>query len=575
MKRLLALLLLLSLPVHAEIVSNGASGGGGGGSGTVTSFSCVTANGVSCTVATPTTTPAATFMLGAITPSSVNGITFSNSNTPVWTVGSSSGVPVVTASSPLVITSATGNITCPTCNTSSSNVNSITGDGALINNSASTGAVTLTLTNATAKSLWGNASSSSGSPSYQTSPVVSGSMTANTLVSTVSTGTAPLTVSSTTNVANLNASSLTGDVVGTSGGTIPLLNAANTWSGVQTFTNSDIALLGSSTGATTITSDNAGGSNFTMHVPAANDTLVDLAGSQTLSSKTLSSPTLSGTVAGSNTIPLSILAQGAANTVVSNWAGSTANFVANSYPSCSDTGGNHLNYVSGTGITCGTSSGSSATILHADVKTSGTSFTSDTTTLSPLYKITLIGGGGGGGGTAAVSGIGTLNGGGGGGGGTCIVYSTLTSNTAYTYAIGAGGAGGSAGTNNGSVGGDTTITIGATTYGTSDGGAGGTGQAAASGAAPGGAGGLSSNCTANIQGGRGFFGQSATINTVTLCGAGGGSSTLGGNSREQCNGAGFAGSVYGGGGGGGADESGTNRVGGAGAQGLIIIERVD
>jgi hypothetical protein len=38
------------------------------GSGTVLSFSCVTANGVSCSVANPTTTPAATFTLGAITP---------------------------------------------------------------------------------------------------------------------------------------------------------------------------------------------------------------------------------------------------------------------------------------------------------------------------------------------------------------------------------------------------------------------------------------------------------------------------------------------------------------------------
>lgn len=46
-------------------------GGVGVGSGTVTSASVVTANGVSATVATPTTTPAFTFTLGAITPSSV------------------------------------------------------------------------------------------------------------------------------------------------------------------------------------------------------------------------------------------------------------------------------------------------------------------------------------------------------------------------------------------------------------------------------------------------------------------------------------------------------------------------
>lgn len=46
-----------------------------GGSGTVTSVSVVTANGVSGSVATATTTPAITLTLGAITPTSVNGLT--------------------------------------------------------------------------------------------------------------------------------------------------------------------------------------------------------------------------------------------------------------------------------------------------------------------------------------------------------------------------------------------------------------------------------------------------------------------------------------------------------------------
>jgi len=48
-----------------------AAGGGGGGTGTVTSVAVSTANGVSATVANPTTTPTLTFSLGAITPSSV------------------------------------------------------------------------------------------------------------------------------------------------------------------------------------------------------------------------------------------------------------------------------------------------------------------------------------------------------------------------------------------------------------------------------------------------------------------------------------------------------------------------
>ena len=64
----------------------------GSGSGTVTSTSVTTANGVSGTVATPTTTPAITITLGAITPSSVaatgtvTGSNLSGTNTGTQTI---------------------------------------------------------------------------------------------------------------------------------------------------------------------------------------------------------------------------------------------------------------------------------------------------------------------------------------------------------------------------------------------------------------------------------------------------------------------------------------------------------
>lgn len=114
------------------------------GIGSVTNVTCATANGVSCTVANQGTTPILTFTLGAITPSSVNGITISNSNTPTWTIGSSNGTPVVTASSPLVITTATGNITCPTCAVTGSSVSSFSaGTTGLTPNTPTTGAIVL------------------------------------------------------------------------------------------------------------------------------------------------------------------------------------------------------------------------------------------------------------------------------------------------------------------------------------------------------------------------------------------------------------------------------------------------
>lgn len=57
--------------------------GGGGGSGTVTSVSVTTANGVSGTVATATTTPAITVTLGAITPSSIAATGIVDGRAPV------------------------------------------------------------------------------------------------------------------------------------------------------------------------------------------------------------------------------------------------------------------------------------------------------------------------------------------------------------------------------------------------------------------------------------------------------------------------------------------------------------
>jgi hypothetical protein len=56
-------------------VSWDVPGGGAGGTGSVTTVSVVTANGVSASVNNPTTTPALTFTLGVITPVTVNGLT--------------------------------------------------------------------------------------------------------------------------------------------------------------------------------------------------------------------------------------------------------------------------------------------------------------------------------------------------------------------------------------------------------------------------------------------------------------------------------------------------------------------
>jgi len=70
--------------------------------------------------------------------------------------------------------------------------------------------------------------------------------------------------------------------IGSTGGSGVSASSPNSWTAAQTFTNSDIKLLGASTGATTLTSANSGASNFTLTLPAVTDTVVTLGASQTL-----------------------------------------------------------------------------------------------------------------------------------------------------------------------------------------------------------------------------------------------------------------------------------------------------
>lgn len=130
------------------------------------------------------------------------------------------------------------------------------------------------------------------------------------------------TITTTGSCNPLAAAGTSGDIVTASGSgqigdstvalsSLATLGSAQTFTAAKTFTNSDLKLLGSSTGATTFASANSGASNFTLTVPAATDTLADLAGAQTLTNKTiafasntltgvapLASPTFTGTVTG-------------------------------------------------------------------------------------------------------------------------------------------------------------------------------------------------------------------------------------------------------------------------------------
>lgn len=72
---------------------------------------------------------------------------------------------------------------------------------------------------------------------------------------------------------------------GVTGATLPLLNGANTWSGVQTFGNGDLVLSGAISGSTMVKAPASGGGTLTL--PSGTDGLAGLAATQTLTNKTI------------------------------------------------------------------------------------------------------------------------------------------------------------------------------------------------------------------------------------------------------------------------------------------------
>jgi len=174
------------------------------------------------------------------------------------------------------------------------------------------------------------------------------------------------------------------------------------------------------------------------------------------------------------------------------------------------------------------------------------------------------GGGGGAGVSADAADRGSSGGGGGGYAESFIDASSLGSSVTIT--VGAGGAGGAAGANDGAQG-------GSSSFGTLVAASGGVGgQREQSGNVSGGRGGVGTAGDLTLRGGGG--GPNTPFGRA---GAAGGSSHLGGGAPgvtrygATLGAPGLAGEVYGGGGGGAATIS-TAQAGGAGAQGIVIVE---
>jgi hypothetical protein len=205
--------------------------------------------------------------------------------------------------------------------------------------------------------------------------------------------------------------------------------------------------------------------------------------------------------------------------------------------------------------------------------TSGTAATYTTPKGARALRVICQGGGGGGGG-ADGQGAGTRAHGAAGGGGGRVEKFISSPATSYTYTVGAGGAGGTAGDNDGSSGGDTTFTDGASLTLSAGGGGGGAGMTGTSGSTVSG-----TAASSAVSGGDvnvlGEVPSPATVasSTVVAFPSGGGSLYGAGGTGFVFQSDGSDGSGYGAGGG-GANSSieATNRAGGDGSGGLIVIQ---
>ena len=174
-------------------------------------------------------------------------------------------------------------------------------------------------------------------------------------------------------------------------------------------------------------------------------------------------------------------------------------------------------------------------------------------------KVTVVGGGGGGAGTNSGYGAGYNGGGNGGAGGAAIGVFSVTPGPAYTVTVGAGGAAGTgaAPPTNGGAG-------GTSSFGSLASATGGVEGSNTNGGNAGGTGGSGLGGTLNVSGGDGGDGQGDGIVFASV----GGASLLGGGGRAA-NGVGYSGTVPGSGGGG---AYGAANNGGAGANGIVIVE---
>jgi hypothetical protein len=412
-------------------------------------------------------------------------------------------------------------------------VTSFTGDGTLINNVASTGAVTASLASAPAYTSLSNSTGSSAAPTYNFGTI-----------GFQVTGTSLTLTSSSPSYISFSAVA-----------TATLPSAATCIGKVFVFASSNA-------GTATVTAPSGDAIYYyaSASVPS-------------WSIQSLTTLTLISTAAGhwqmlNSPGPL-YPSSGSVGALGSIGYNSNGNFVW----TAAGTAGQVLKSNGSTAPTWITLAGSSSLKAPTKQILSGSGTYTTPSSPSPLYiTVSMVGPGGAGGGASTASSTASAGQGGSSG---AYLFATITAPSAtYAYSVGTGGTPGTAGNNPGNAG------SGATTFGTSllSAGAGAGGAGSGTSTTPAATGGVGNNAAAtggdiNIPGGYGRPGLIFAISQA-IGGAGAASylSNSAGASGSTSTGAGSTGLNYGGGGSGGVQVSGgAAQAGGAGAPGTIIV----
>jgi len=320
---------------------------------------------------------------------------------------------------------------------------------------------------------------------------------------------------------------------------------------------------------------------------------------KTLTSPTISSPTISGTITGAVVTSANIVndtivnadINASANIDQSKISGLTTDLglkaplanpqftgtvVLPSTTSIGNVSSTEIGYLDG--VTSNLTSGYRLIGVKTYTTTGSTTYTIATEFPGArALRVKCQGAGGGGGGAAVTGASQNALGSSGGGGGYAEKFILVSSLSASeTIKVGAGGTAGASGNNAGGTGGTSSFTIAGTETVIANGGAGGLGGAASGGLGNTAAGGSASGGDINVSGGQssrafltglgtGYALQSQPGDSVLSNVYGASVSTSGAN--------GTTGFLYGGGGMAGVNsESQTARTGGAGAQGIVIVE---